>query len=68
MAEDDCMDVTVWTMLSSQLGLILLVVANFGESQKSELNTRTRAKLGLGILELYVNAQRREAHRSTNTF
>ena len=53
---DDCMGMAVWTMLSSQLGLVLLVVANFGESQMSELNTRTRAKLGLGIPKLYVNA------------
>ena len=55
MGEDDCMGMAVWTMLSSQLGLVLLVVANFGESQMSELNTRTRAKLGLGIPKLYVN-------------
>ena len=52
MAEYDCMGMTVWAMLSSQLGLVLLVVANFDESQKRELNTRTRAKLGLGITKL----------------
>ena len=57
---------TVWAMLSSELGLVLLVVANFDESQKSELKTRTRAKLGLGMPKLEVNAPRREAHRSTN--
>ena len=66
MAEDECMGMTVWAMLSSELGLVLLVVANFDESQKSELKTRTRAKLGLGMPKLEVNAPRREAHRSTN--
>ena len=65
MAEDECMGMTVWAMLSSELGLVLLVVANFDESQKSELKTRTRAKLGLGMPKLEVNAPRREAHRST---
>ena len=52
MAEDDCMDMTVWTRLSSQLRPVLLVVANFSERQISELNTR--AKLGLRIPKLYV--------------
>ena len=52
MAEDDCMGMTVWAMLSSQLGLVLLVVADFYKSQKSELNTRTRSKLGLRIPKL----------------
>ena len=56
MGEDDYMGMAVWTILSSQFGLMLLVVANFGESQMSELNTRTRAKLGLGIPKLCVNA------------
>ena len=40
MAEDDSMGMTIWTMLSSQLGLVLLVVAYFGESQNSELRAR----------------------------
>ena len=62
------MGMTVWAMLSSELGLVLLVVANFDESQKSELKTRTRAKLGLGMPKLEVNAPRREAHRSTNAY
>ena len=42
MVEDECMGMTVWAMLSSELGLVLLVVANFDESQKSELKTHTR--------------------------
>ena len=41
MAEDDSMGMTIWTMLSSQLGLMLLVVAYFGESQNSELRARS---------------------------
>ena len=40
MAEDDSMGMTIWTMLSSQLGPVLLVVAYFGESQNSELRAR----------------------------
>ena len=66
MVEDECIGMTVWAMLSSELGLVLLAVANLDESQKSELKTRTRARLGLGMPKLEVNAPRREAHRSTN--
>ena len=54
MVEDDCMDMTVSTRLSSQLRLVLLVVANFSERKISELNTRTRAKLDLRVPKLYV--------------
>ena len=35
MAEDECMGMTVWAMLSSEFGLVLLVVANFDESQRA---------------------------------
>ena len=61
------MDMTVWTMLSSQIRPVQLVVANFSESQIRELNTRARAKLGFRVPKLYVYAPRREEHRSTNT-
>ena len=47
------MGMAVWTMLSSQVQLFLLPVANLSESQMSELNTRIRAKLGLRVPKLY---------------
>ena len=46
------MGMAVWTMLSSQVQLFLLPVANLSESQMSELNTRIRIADGVSDRQL----------------